>query len=192
MGDEPKGRAAVEAALVAAAADCLAEEGPRGAGLREISRRAGVNHGQVHHYFGSKDALLRAAMLHLATEHQANARARAGGTALPPPMSLTEDARYWQAVIRLVLDGHLDIARIEVDEHISVPQRALHALARATGDAEPTTDLKARVAASVVLQLAWAALEDFVFAVTEVREDEQDEVRAFIGNLTVRVLAPLD
>ncbi len=191
-GVEPKGRLAVQAALIAAAADMLAEEGPRNAGLREIAKRAGVNHGQVHHYFGSKRALLRAAMQHLAAEHYDNATARARGGALPPPLTLGEDNRYWKAVIRLVLDGDLDIARIEVDDDISVPQRALHALADAAGLAEPDVALKARVATSIALQLAWVALEEFVFTVTEVTDDERAAVRDHVAAMSVRVLAPID
>lgn len=178
---EPRGRAAVEAALVDAAADLLAEVGPRHAGLREIARRAGVNHGQVHHYFGSKDALIRAAMAKLAADHYANATARAGGGAVPPPLTVGEDDRYWQAVIRLVLDGQLDIARAEVDQGISVPRRALEALAAAQGQDRPDIDLQAQVAASTALQLAWAALEEFVFAVLGVADDDRDAVRAGVA-----------
>lgn len=191
-GEEPKGREAVQAALVRAAADVLAEHGPRSASVRDIAHRAGVNHGQVHHYFGGKDALIRAAMAHLAAEHAANASVRAGGGPIPPPLTLGEDDRYWQAIIRLVLDGHLDVARIEVDEGVSVPRRALQALAEAKGLPEADTDLKVRVAASVVLQLAWVALEEFAFAVTDVADDEQDTVRRAIANLSVGLLAPWD
>lgn len=192
MAIEPKGRQAVEEALIAAAADVLAEEGPENAGLREIARRAGVNHGQVHHYFGSKDALMRAAMRHLAAEHFANATERSGGGPFPPPLTLTEDSRYWRAVIRLVLDGHLDIARIEVDDEISVPRRALHALAEARGLDAPDLDLKCRAATSFSLQLAWAALEEFVFILADVAPDERDAVRAHIANMCVRVFAPME
>ena len=175
-----------------AAGDVLAEQGPRAASVRDIAQRAGVNHGQVHHYFGGKDALVRAAMGQLAAEHFANATERAAGGALPPPLTLGEDDRYWQAIIRLVLDGHLDVARIEVDEGVSVPRRALQALAEAKGLPEADTDLKVRVAASVVLQLAWAALEDFVCAVTDVDDTERATVRAAIANLSVGLLMPWD
>jgi len=192
MSTEPKGRAAVEAALVAAAAELLATEGPRRAGIREIAKRAGVNHGQVHHYFGSKRALLQAAMRQLAAEHFANATERAGGGAFPPPLSLTQDSRYWQAVIRLVLDGELEIARTEVDEGTSVPRRALHALAQRTGLDEPDVDLKAAMAASVALQLAWAALEEFVFIVLDVADDERDAVRARVATVAAQVLPAAD
>lgn len=188
---EPKGREAVEAALIDAAAELLAERGPD-VGVREIASRAGVNHGQIHHYFGSKDALVAAAVRQLAVEHLDNATARARGGALPPPLSLEADDGYWRAVLRLLLDGRLDLAAIEVDEGLSVPRRALLALAAAEGDDQPTTELKARTAASTALQLAWAVLEDFVCLQLDVADDERERVRAFIAGLSVRVLAPLD
>jgi len=192
MANEPKGRAAVEAALVDAAADALAHAGPRSASVREIAQRAGVNHGQVHHYFGSKRGLLVAAMRRLAADHLANATARAGGGPIPPPLTLAEDDRYWQAVIRTVLDGDLELATVEVADGVSVPRRALHALAEANGLAEADVELKAKVAAVVALQLAWVALEPFVFAVTDVPDDEREAVRAHIVDLSVRLALPDD
>lgn len=183
MAEEPRGRSAVEDALVQAAAELLAERGPRGAGVRDIARRAGVNHGQVHHYFGGKDPLVRAAMRQLAAEHLAHATARSGGAAVPPPLSLAEDTEYWRAVIRTVLDGDLAIARVELDEGLSVPHRALLALTEQRGLDEPDTELKARVATSVALQLAWAVLEEFVFAVTDVAPDEREAVRAHVARV---------
>ena len=62
------GRRLSEERLLAAAGDLLVEVGPHGATVREIARRAGVNHGLVHHYFGSKEQLLRAAMIVLLEE----------------------------------------------------------------------------------------------------------------------------
>ena len=188
MDREPRGREAVEAALIDAAAEVLAAEGPRSASVREIARRAGVNHGQVHHYFGSKRALLAAAMRQLATEHFANATRRAGGGPIPPPLTLDEDDRYWQAVIRLVLDGELEIARAEIAEGVSVPRRALHALAAAVGLDEADPSLKARVAATVALQLGWAALSEFVLAVTDVTDAERVEVREMVADLALRIV----
>lgn len=190
MTDAPKGRAAVEEALITAAAAVIAEGGATRATVREIAARAGVNHGQVHHYFGSKEGLLREAMRGLARDHYVNATARGGGGPFPPPLTVAEDRRYWQAVIRLVLDGELELARVELDDDVSVPRRALRALADLEGKARPDTDLKSRVAASVALQLAWAALEDFVCAVCEVDDDERDAVRRHVAGLTVSLALP--
>ena len=58
-------RTDAEEKLIAAAADLLGEVGPRAMSVRMVAERAGVNHGLVHHYFGSKEGLMRAAMLQL-------------------------------------------------------------------------------------------------------------------------------
>jgi len=89
-----------------------------------------------------------------------------------------------------VLDGELDIARIEVDDGVSVPRRALFVLAEAMGQAEPHVELKAHVAASVALQLAWVAVEDFVFAVTDVKKSERAAVRHHIADLSLTIAVP--
>lgn len=45
-------------AILKAAIDAFAESGFHGTKLRALARRAGVNQGLIHHYFGSKEALL--------------------------------------------------------------------------------------------------------------------------------------
>ena len=59
-----------EEKLIAAAADLLGEVGPRAMSVRMVAERAGVNHGLVHHYFGSKEGLTRAAMLQLVEQQE--------------------------------------------------------------------------------------------------------------------------
>jgi AcrR family transcriptional regulator len=56
-------RAATEQALQSAALDLLDRNGVlSGLNLREVADEAGVNRGLVYHYFGSRRALLRAAL----------------------------------------------------------------------------------------------------------------------------------
>ena len=62
--DKPAGRDAVMDALVDATGQLILERGVT-MSVRDIARRAGVNHGLVHTYFGSKEALLSAAFGHL-------------------------------------------------------------------------------------------------------------------------------
>ena len=88
---EPRGGEAVRTALLDAAAELLAEVGPEATSVRDVARRAGVNHGQVHHYFGGKRGLLEAAMRGLAHDHHAFVRERRGDAAYPPPLLLAQD-----------------------------------------------------------------------------------------------------
>lgn len=176
-----RGRDTVIAALVDATAAMLAEEGPARISLRGIADRAGVNKGQIHHYFGSKQALIEAAVRQLATEHHRNATERSGGP-MPVPLTLGLDAQYLQAIVRLVLDGDLDTAGLEFDEGISVPRRAmLEAATKATRDevvdpADVPLDLKAAVAGAMATELGWAAFRDFILRAVQVDEPEQVEL----------------
>lgn len=57
----PTGREEVRAAVLTAAAQRFADEGPH-ASLRDIAADAGVNLGLIHRHFGNKDDLLRAVL----------------------------------------------------------------------------------------------------------------------------------
>ncbi|MGI9595201.1 MAG: TetR family transcriptional regulator [Acidimicrobiales bacterium] len=192
MTSEPggRGRDTVIAALVDATAAMLAEEGPARITLRGIADRAGVNKGQIHHYFGSKQALIEAAVRQLATAHHRNATERAGGP-MPLPLTLGLDVQYWQAIVRLVLDGDLDTAGLEFDEGISVPQRALLEAARRAGGQNTTggdaagdgsapteipTDLKAAVAGAMATELGWDAFKDFILRAVKTDDSEEADL----------------
>ncbi len=49
-------------AILEAALDAFAQRGYDGMSVRELNRQIGASHNLVHHYFGSKDALWRAAI----------------------------------------------------------------------------------------------------------------------------------
>jgi AcrR family transcriptional regulator len=65
---QPQGREAVRNALIAATERLCAERSPGQVSLRQIGSEAGVNHGQVQHYFGSKVALITATMEQIEAE----------------------------------------------------------------------------------------------------------------------------
>ena len=174
----------IEEALIGAAANAMADIGPRAMSVRSVARAAGVNHGQVHHYFGGKQGLVTAAMRRLAQEHLAAALERWGDGALPPSGRLREDDRYVRAVMRTVLDGDLETALLEIREGISVPRRILAATAKRQGTDEATTQAKAALIASFALELAWAALEPFFLELADVRDEEVDEVAELVMRIS--------
>ncbi len=186
-----RGSDAVKTALIEAAAEMLADVGPRALSVREVAAAAGVNHGQIHHYFGGKRGLLRAAMSYLAEQHLANATRRARGGPVPPALTLGDDAHYWRAIAHSVLEGDMDLARVEIHEGISVPRRALKALIQRAGTTEDDLDFKAHFAAAAALQLGWAAFEDFVLLLADVDEADHHALRKRVKRL-VKQLTDLE
>lgn len=175
---EPQARPGAAEKLIAAACNLLAEVGPRAASVRAIAELAGVNHGLVHHYFGSKDALLRSAMSRLVHEHAESARERAGSGPVPAALGLLEDPRYLHAVVRCVLDGEMDLARTELEEGDSIPLRAYMDMVARKGETVDPHRLKALVGLGMAIEMGWAALEPFIAAVTGVQgPDELASVR---------------
>ena len=179
-----RGSDAVKAALIEATAAMLGEVGPRGISVRDVADRAGVNHGQVHHYFGGKRALLEAAMQYLAREAFDRSRALAGDSPYPPVLAFAEDSDYWRAVCRIVMEGDLDFARAEIEEGISEPRRVLRSLQKEHGGDADDLEFKARFAAMTAQQLGWVAFEDFIMLLADVepeqREQFRDQVKQFI------------
>ncbi|MEE2673471.1 MAG: helix-turn-helix domain-containing protein [Myxococcota bacterium] len=178
-----RGSESVKAALIEAACEGLSELGPRALSTRALGERAGVNHGQIHHYFGGKRGLLKAAMASLAAEHWHNSLERADGSPVPPVLSLAEDTRYWRAIAHAVIEGDLDLARVEIDEGFSVPRRSIEALRGQLGEAADALDFKARSALLIAAQLGYVAFEQFVMLSAEVSESERDDVQARVKAL---------
>ncbi|MGA0862511.1 MAG: TetR family transcriptional regulator [Ilumatobacteraceae bacterium] len=181
--DRGAGRVSAEQRLVEAAAEMLAEVGPRAMSVRQVAERAGVNHGLVHHYFGGKDGLLRAAMRRLVSDHERWAREVSGGGPFPVPMALGGDQRYLRAVVRSLLDGETDLALTELSSGVSVPRQAMEAEVARRGLDAADVETKATVGAAMALEMGWAALEEFIFAVTGTTADEADNVRTRVREL---------
>jgi AcrR family transcriptional regulator len=173
-------RTDAEIKLIAAAADLLGEVGPRAMSVRMVAERAGVNHGLVHHYFGSKEGLTRAAMLQLVEQHAADVNEKSRGNPIPLPLALNEEPRYLRAVVRAVLDGEMELATTELEAGVSIPRGALQHVAKMRQLDEPDTQTKALAAIGMALEMGWAALEPFIFSVADVQGKEQEQVREIV------------
>lgn len=187
-----RNRVDTEEKLIAATAQLLGEIGPRTVSVRAIAERAGVNHGLVHHYFGGKDALLQAAMERLVHEHFDYAMAQSHQQPIPAPLGLIGDPTYLKAVVRAVLDDEMSLASTEITEKVSVPRNVLHHVAATLGQAEPSLQVKASVGLGMALEMGWAALEPFIFAVVGARnESEQEQLRMEAKRLRSEILTEL-
>jgi TetR/AcrR family transcriptional regulator, repressor for neighboring sulfatase len=141
-----------------------------------VTERAGVNHALVHRHFGTKDEIVRQALVLRSQAVADRIRARAQGgqvTVVHARDVLAEEPAYWITHARVILDDP--------------------ALA-GTGTA-PTTELFANAlgqegaelsAAGVTacLMLGWRVFADFVAGATGVRREELDQqVSAVIPTL---------
>ena len=173
-----RGREAVENRLIEAAMDLLAEVGPKELSIRTVSKRAKVNSGQVYHYFGSKNALLQAAMKRLFENHYEHMRS--GHRTL----GILEDERYWRALGHAVLDGDEDLFRLEIEADKSMP---LEYIASKRDEAGGSLDAKqsADVLADIALTLGWATFEPFLLALIQQNPNppSREELRQRIAEL---------
>lgn len=171
-----RGRSTVEEKLVNAACLLLAEKGPKVLSNRDIARLAGVNHGQIHHYFGSKYALLKAAMSKLSRDHWDQTHTNG----YLPLKGLERGQAYALAVVRCAIDGEIELATQHIRDKISVPKKVLDNVIEHQSASRTPTDAKCHVAIPIAIEMGWAVLEPYIFATLDVKPDEIEVVRGHV------------
>lgn len=150
----PRGPDAVREALIEAASTLFAERGPGNVSIRAIARAANVNHGLVHHYFGSKDALLRAVLDHLSSEAAAEIAGVGDPTLVARAGGATE--RHGRILAHLLLEAR-NPAEVQTD-HPAL--QSLIRQLRAMGLTEREARERAALVASLVM--GWQLFEPFL------------------------------
>ena len=130
--DTPRGRGGAQEALIEAATELFSERGPNAVSVREIAKRAKVNHGLVHRHFGSKEGLLKEVQNKLAEEIALKV-----GDARPDEtlqdligavFGATNRQGHWLRILAWsVLDGKTDP---EIQEHFPLASRMIAAARR--------------------------------------------------------------
>jgi AcrR family transcriptional regulator len=186
------GRDAVAEALIQATGELLGEVGPSRMSVRDIADRAGVNKGQIHHYFGGKQALITAAVRSLAQDHYCHTREPhdASEKALTP-LVLDGQRPYLRALTRVILDGDLELASLEFREEISVPQLLLGVVAENRGLESPDERLRAGFAAAMAMELGWSAFGPHIMRAIGAVDDPElvERIRDRVAELVIEVVA---
>ena len=170
------GRKNVEKKLIDSAAELLGSIGPNQLSIRDIAVHAGVNHAQIHHYFGGKQGLLEATYKQLAFEHMQQLERRNIGVmnlGNEPLSGLTEN--YFNALIRAVLDGQMDLLRVQVDSGLSMSKKTLKELTKLRGASKPSAEEKAAIALIMVLEFGFAAIKPYITEVLKISDKDMKE-----------------
>ena len=171
-----RGRKNVEKRLIDSAAYLVGSVGPNQLTIRDIADHAGVNHAQIHHYFGGKQGLLEATYKQLAFEHiEQLERRKIGADRLGnEPLSEITD-NYFKAIIRAVLDGQIDLVKVQVDSGLSQSIKTLNQLTKMSGAKKPTSELKAAVALVMVLEFGLAAMKPYISEILKLSQKDMSE-----------------
>jgi len=188
----PRGQRETVAALIDATIALLAERGPAAISVRDIAARGGVNHGLVHRHFGSKQALVRAALDRLATElFDTAGAARLDVPGLRALFTATaQHESYWRALARTVLDGE---PPREFQSRFPTIRRVVETLRDMQQSGVLTTELHAPTltAGLGALVLGWLVFEPFLLAATGLdarsREDNRGELLATLVTILGRL-----
>ena len=168
-----KGRKNVEKQLINSAAILVGSIWPNQLSIRDIADHAGVNHAQIHHYFGGKQGLLEATYKQLAFEHMEQLERRnvnPDNLGKEPLSDITDN--YFRAIIRAVLDKKMDLVRIHVDAGYSMSRKTLDELTKLSGLKKPTAEIKAAVALVMALEFGYASMKDYIKEVLKISDKD--------------------
>jgi len=153
---QPGREGAIEA-LIDAARELFAERGPSAVSLRDVARRAGVNHGLIHHYIGSRDDLLR--LVFTASMDHARAKVEGATDSMSGVGALRRlgagNDEYTRLLAWALLEG-----RDPAEFHGR--SSALDAIVAANDD--DSRDLRVALAMAMVQTLGWKLFGPYVLA----------------------------
>ena len=178
--NKTKGRQNVEKKLIESAAVLVGSIGPNQLTIRDIADHAGVNHAQIHHYFGGKDGLLSATYKLLAFEHieQLQRRNVSVDNLIREPLGdITNN--YFKAIIRAVLDNRMDLVRVQVDSNLSMSKKTLDQLVKLKNEKKPTAEMKAAIAIVMVVEFGLASMKPYIMEVLDINEKEMKKFMDF-------------
>lgn len=178
-GGQPRGREEIRVAVIEAANDLFGEKGPDAVSIRDVAKRARVNHGLVHRHFGTKEQLLREVMRNYANAFMRQAEDVPSVDVATRKMLqvMTEQPSFVRIVAHLLLSGH------EAEEFVA-ESGGLALLAQLTQKEAGLSAKEGQLlsAASTAMCMGWVLFESFLLAGAGF-EGDIDEARNYIREL---------
>ena len=182
------GAADTRGEILAAARHVFGEQGFDGTTVRAVAARAGVDPALVHHYFGSKQALFRAAMElpidfnALIERVMSGPREAIGERLVRQSLELWEDPATRSLLLGIVRSATTDPVAAGMLRGL-LTRGPILALTRASG--QPDAALRATLAGSQIVGLAMAR---YVIGVEPLASVSADDVARAIGPTIQRYL----
>lgn len=176
-------------AILVAAAQLFQERSPSSVSLREIARRAGVNYGLIHHYYGTKESilaeLLRRASASGAERMRDSASIDDALAALTTPGERSTHARM---LAWALLDGVDPAKLVAVSPTVT---KLTELISAAEGDAADPSAPDPRVLAATTVSaiLGWNFFRPFVAAIAGL--EDTPELSAEVIGLVRRAVTDL-
>ncbi len=166
--DRPYGAEAVRKAVIAAAIELFARQGPAAVSIRQIAARAGVNHGLVHRHFGSKQALLTMVLDELSADLAAADLAlgpdREGAWSRAFRATRKQNA-YWRILGHIMLEGQA-LSELQPDFPLIRSMVAATTARQAEGRIDAALDPRAITALATAFSLGWLMFAPFALVAT--------------------------
>ena len=166
--DRPYGAEAVRKAVINAAIELFARQGPAAVSIRQIAARAGVNHGLVHRHFGSKQALLTMVLdelsADLAAADLALGPSREGAWSRAFRATRKQNA-YWRILGHLMLEGQT-LSELQPDFPLIRGMVAATTARQAEGRLDTELDPRAITAVATAFSLGWLMFAPFALVAT--------------------------
>jgi AcrR family transcriptional regulator len=178
-------RADVEESLVAAATELFAQRGPSHVSIRQIADAAGVNHGLVHHYFGSKDRLVSAVLDRCGAAVTAELAAFGAGDDLGVLLGTGSALEHHGRVLAHLILESRDPASLQS----GFPAVEL-LVARLRRLGHDDTSARRRAAQITALVLGWQLFEPFLTTATEIDAGPPDRP-AVLADAVALLLRPV-
>lgn len=174
---KPAGREPVMHALIDATIQLIIEQGTA-VSVREIANRADVNHGLIHTYFGSKDALIVAA-LDAANQRASEAISESGYPSAG--LASRRNGEFAKVIARMRLDENRDL----FTSH-PISQRWVEAI---KADRPNIDDLEAKtmVATASTLALGWPVFADHICEIFDLDDTQRAAVNERIDALVAEL-----
>jgi len=179
----PRGRDQVRASLMSAAIELLAEHAPSKVTTKQIAAHAGVNHGQVHHYFASKQHLIAQSI-----RHAADPLVQAiESSAIPSPVPIRTERRLsiWRTLAHIAsTEEWVD----EAYERAPVVRKNVEIVASRLDKPTTATTVHAQVAVVHALELGWAVYRNIIeYGITAI-EGDVHPVRKRLAAMSCRLV----